>query len=487
VELYKWSTTAASNDSSVPDGAPNGWLGANVNEWARETMARVRQHASDAAYVDETWQLASVGVKTLVRNSTTQFSVQNCDATAHFTADRRIRIVGATTAHGWVTSSSFSSPHTTVNVTMDGGDVPSSPTQALVHVDSRLRNAAYFKTGAGNLLDADRVDGYQAADIFGPSIHAEALVNGSMTIWQRGTSGSAPAGARTYHADRWWTNPTGAAVTVARGSNAISGSVSPYIKGITGATSVTTCEIAGQRIESILTNYLKTTVTISAFITNATGGALVVDLMLGTPAAADDFTTVTNRLTQSLASITNGSTVRVSHTVDISGYTNLGNGLEIKFRTPSGALDSGTKFVGITEIQIDRSPTFSFFRFRPFNEELARCQRYYQKTFAYGVVPAQNWVGAGTGLPAGAFVIPGSAASTGSDNAGGSWVFSTPMRIAPTITTFNPRAANDQARRIDDADSATITTTATDSMANFAISANADRPYCFGVTASAEL
>lgn len=437
MQLYRWSTAAANNNASVPDGAPEGWLGANVNNWARETMAQVRAHASDAAYVDETYQLASVGTKSLTRNSTTQLVVQGCDATAHFTADRRIRIVGATTDHGFVTSSSYSAPDTTVNVVMDSGDVPASPTQVLVHVDTKIRGGAYYKTGSGNLLDADKLDSYHAADIFGPAIYAEAIVNGGFSVWQRGTSSvSCPAGSRTFRADRWFTNPSGAAVTAERTTTTPTGAISRYGLKVTGAASVTTCDIAGQRIESYLIPYIKTTVCISALVKNDTGGTLDLELLLGTPGSADDFTTVTNRATVSIASVTSGASERIFDVIDISGYTNIDNGLEIKFRAASGSLDSALKSVTITEVQIDRSTLFSRFRLRQIPDEMVRCKRYYRKTFAQSVAVAQN-----SGSLAGALHCQMNAQGTGSPRGGVQWQFAVPMRTTPTITTYNPTAA----------------------------------------------
>lgn len=490
MNLYKWSTTAASNNSAVPDGAPEGWLGQNVNDWARETMARIREQASDSAFIDETYQLTSVGAKTLVRSSATQVTIQNCDATSVFTTDRRVRIVGATTEYAFVTSSSFSSPNTLVNVTMDSGTVPTSPTQILVHVDPRIRNGAYAKTGAGNGLNADKLDGYHVLDIFGPTLFAEALVNGSMMVWQRGTSGSCPAGSRTYHADRWWTNPSGAAVTCARTTTTPTGAVSRYAKQITGATSVTTCEIAGQRIESYLIPYLKTTVTVSALVKNDTGADLDLDLLLGTPAAADDFTTVTNRYTTTIATIASGTSARVQDFITVSGFTNIDNGLEIKFRTPSGALDSAGKSVTITEIQIDRASVFSYFRLRTFPDEFMRCRRYYQKTFAYETAPAQNWAGAGSGAPAGALIMPGSSHSPG-PNTGVSWQLPQPMRATPTVTTYNPRSAAATAVQIDGTGDYTLTVTAATSLVNFAVDTTslggADQAIVFGAAAESEL
>lgn len=488
MQLNRWSTTAANNNAAVPDGAPEGWLGSNVNDWGREVMARVREQASDAAYIDETYNLTPSGVKSLTRNSTTQFSVLNCDATSHFTANRRIRIVGSTTGYGYVVSSTFSSPNTNVDVVMESGDVPTAPTVASVHVDTRIRSGAYSAAGAGGGLDADKLDGLHAADILGPSIHAEALTNGSMMVWQRGTSGSCPAGTRTFHADRWWTNPAGAAVTCERTTTTPTGAVSRYAKKVTGAASVTTCDIAGQRIEAYLIPYIKTTVTFSALVQNDTASLLTLSLLLGTPSAEDNFATVVNRLTQSLTTITAGSSQRVSYTVDISGYTNINNGLEVIFRVPSPNLNDPAKSVTITEIQIDRATTFSHFRYRPFPDEFLRCKRYYQKTFAYETAPAQNWAGGGAGLPAGALAIPGSSFATGSDNTGVSWPLSEPMRATPSVTTYNPRAADAQARDINDSNSKVVTVTASTSLINLAISANtADRAYCVGVAADAEL
>lgn len=439
MNLYKWSTTAASNNSAVPDGAPDGWTGANVNEWARETMAAARTQASDAAYIDETYQLTTVGAKSLSRTSTTQFKVLACDATAHFTTGRRVRVVGATTDYGFVTSSSYSAPDTTVNVTMDSGDVPTSPTQALVHVDAQIRGAAYKTTGAGNGLDADTLDTYHASQIYGPSIYAEALVNGSMLVWQRGTSStSCPVGTRTMRADRWFTNPAGAAVTAARTTTTPTGAISPYALLVTGATSVTTCTVAGQRIESYLMPYIRTTVTISALVKNDTTASLTLSLLLGTPAAADDFTTVTNRLTQTLTAITSGSSQRVSHTVDVSGYTNIANGLQVEFQAPSGALDAGTKSITITEIQIDRASSFSFFRFNPFPDELLRCQRYYEKTFDYGTVPAASAGFTGS--------LGGAGNDVNANNCVISWPHVQKRASGGTLTTYNPSAAGTGAR-----------------------------------------
>ena len=74
------------------------------------------------------------------------------------------------------------------------------------------------------------------------------------------------------------------------------------------------------------------------------------------------------------------------------------------------------------------------------SEIILDCLRYYQKTFAPATVPAQN-IGVGTGESTwvgtnlGAF-----------DNRSASILYTVPMNIIPTITFFNPAAANGQVR-----------------------------------------
>ena len=62
---------------------------------------------------------------TPTRVSDTSFSVSG-DQTAHYAANRRIRITDSSTLYGWIDSATFSSPNTTVTVTLDSGTISSS-------------------------------------------------------------------------------------------------------------------------------------------------------------------------------------------------------------------------------------------------------------------------------------------------------------------------------------------------------------------------
>lgn len=91
-------------------------------------------------------------------------------------------------------------------------------------------------------------------------------------------------------------------------------------------------------------------------------------------------------------------------------------------------------------------------------KDLDKCQRYYAKTFNQGVAVAQN-----SGSALGAFIIshPIAAAVVSSL----SWRYPKPMRIAPTITAYNPAAANALFRNLTggaDSGAASFTETGTD-------------------------
>jgi hypothetical protein len=142
--------------------------------------------------------------------------------------------------------------------------------------------------------------------------------------------------------------------------------------------------------------------------------------------------------------------------------TNNGTGAQVTFGLGVGSSVSGTagawvagaklsatgavSVVGtngatfyITGVQLEAGSVASPFERRDFGRELILCCRYYQKTFPLTTAPAQNAGNAGC-------VIAG---NTGASGFGVQmvWRFPVRMRATPsTITTYNPAAANANAR-----------------------------------------
>lgn len=102
-----------------------------------------------------------------------------------------------------------------------------------------------------------------------------------------------------------------------------------------------------------------------------------------------------------------------------------------------------TDLFAITGVSITLGGTpipqdMSFFT-RPFLEELTLCKRYYEKSFNYATAPAQN-AGTSTGETVSAAIVGGANPSR--------WhvPFKVGKRAAPTVTFYNPSAANAQVR-----------------------------------------
>lgn len=255
-----------------------------------------------------------------------------------------------------------------------------------------------------------------------------ALINGGMEFWQRGTSINCAAGSRTYTADRWFVQPAGASMSVVRSALVPATGRSRYSQQLTGAASITTVN-AGQRIRAANIPQIKGTVVFQAQVYNGTGAAFTPTLLLGTPAAVDDFTTVTNRLTQVLQSCANGQFTQVSFSVDISDYTNIDNGLQVELQFPSGLLVA-TKDVKLTELMLQLGSVPTIFERPPLSVTYNLCLPYYQKSFPLDTAPAQGAGMAGTVVTV--------TASTGAGSGSESIRFNPPMRSTPTITTYTP-------------------------------------------------
>ena len=114
----------------------------------------------------------------------------------------------------------------------------------------------------------------------------------------------------------------------------------------------------------------------------------------------------------------------------ITGSATGGTDLNIEFNTGTLSL-----------VQFEKNLAPTPFEHRFYNNELALCQRYYYKTFPQATVPAQN-----AGLD-GAFLF-GNPATSSPGVFTPNLRFPVLMRTNPTITLYNPSAANAQIRNI---------------------------------------
>lgn len=113
--IESYSTTPASNNASPPNGWPESMAPSSVNDCARQLMADIRTLAEDA-------QWFNYG-NTPTRVDDNTFTVAT-DLTARYHVGRRLKLTGSATGYCTISATSYSAPNTTVDVTMDSGNIP---------------------------------------------------------------------------------------------------------------------------------------------------------------------------------------------------------------------------------------------------------------------------------------------------------------------------------------------------------------------------
>jgi hypothetical protein len=288
------------------------------------------------------------------------------------------------------------------------------------------------------------------------------LINSSFEVWNEATAATSSA-TQAWRAECWYVTASGAAVTSERSTTVRTSNRARYSIQLNGAASVTTVQL-GHRIESCDVPKIAGTVTFQAWVYNGSGASFQPSLLVYTAGSIDSWGAPTARLTQTLQSCADAAWTQVSHTVDISGYTNLANGVTIELRIPSGSMVAGDT-VRIMEPMLCLAGQVASFEVEPVPETERRCERFFEKSFSRGTAPAQN---AGGGL--GELVWPASLAGT-SVNRSQTVIFRTPKRTTPTMTGYNPNAANAQARDIFTPADCTSTTFTSNAEVGFRVTA----------------
>jgi hypothetical protein len=116
----------------------------------------------------------------------------------------------------------------------------------------------------------------------------------------------------------------------------------------------------------------------------------------------------------------------------------------------AGAADTVTIDDVQLEIAANANWTAAAYQRRDFDEQLNKAQRHFAKTFIYGTAPAQNAGSVGV-----AYFV-----SQAAINGGMTWRFPRQMRATPSITTFNPAAANANCRNFTNSTDLTATASA---------------------------
>jgi len=206
------------------------------------------------------------------------------------------------------------------------------------------------------------------------------IINGDMRIDQRNDGASVSSGINslTYTVDRWSVAASNAAVTVQR-----LGTAAEYYLNVTGAASVTACNIR-HRIESKnIADLAGSTVTLSFKCSSSSLTSLSTALVYAD--SVDNFATGTVISSVNI-SITSTPTI---YSTSFSLPANAANGVQVIFSL--GAFTSGT--FTLTDVQLEPGSIVTPFERRSYGDELALCQRYYESIGAtYSIASQANVV-----------------------------------------------------------------------------------------------
>ena len=297
------------------------------------------------------------------------------------------------------------------------------------------------------------------------------IINGAMQVAQRGTSATGVGGNASYPTlDRFRQNTSNTAGRFTMSQVAVTDLAgfanALKIECTTADTSIASNElgIIMQRFEGQDLQRLKKgtssaePVTVSFYVKGNASATYTLEL-------ADNDND--RQISQTFSVTTSWNRVSLTFAGDTSGALgdDNGNSFELNFWIHAGSnfnsgtlsttwtsttnanrasssatsfFDSTDRELFITGLQMEIGEQATPFEHRSFGDELAACQRYYQKTFAYATVPAQN-------LDTYSGSIMGVARSVTSTSAWepcGTWDLAVSMRATPSIVSFNPYVAN---------------------------------------------
>ena len=211
------------------------------------------------------------------------------------------------------------------------------------------------------------------------------IINGAMQVWQRGAG---PFAGNNYTADRWRCGDFNATIAVSQGTFTPASTYPNLFKNFLQydiqAPATTGDPNLQQRIEDCLTANGQT-VTLS-FWARCVSGTYEIGAWVANNSGGDGGVTDTKSVTLTT------TWTQYSMTFDIpevtGGTTGSSTYLRLNFLFP---MASGTGTIQFTGVQLEVGDTATPFEHRSYGQELALCQRYFQRsvqtvgtTFGYG-------------------------------------------------------------------------------------------------------
>lgn len=217
------------------------------------------------------------------------------------------------------------------------------------------------------------------------------LRNGTMDIWQRGTSINCPAGTPTYTADGWYAVAAGAAAVASQQAGRL---YTQNCLRITGAASLSTF-FAHQRIEGKIVAPLTGQIcTFQGWLYNSTGSSITPSLTVLHANALDNWGAATTDINAvALPICPNGQWTQIAYSFTASA--SAANGLQVQLNF-GNALNGVGNYIQLTELDLRATPAATSgaingspppVELRPITAEFPFCQRYFATSYDNNLAP----------------------------------------------------------------------------------------------------
>lgn len=195
------------------------------------------------------------------------------------------------------------------------------------------------------------------------------IINGKMEIAQRGANFTAAAGVGQFTVDRFSVLASGSSIAISQVSGFAGFSKALRLSGATGNTTTN----LRQRIEGAnCADLASKQATLSCLVNSSTARNAI--LVISVANSFEDFSASTPNMFTTLPLNAGENFISATTTLPV----NAGNGFQVEIRFPN--LTSGT--VDVTGVQLEAGSVATPFEHRPYGQELALCQRYYEEVYA---------------------------------------------------------------------------------------------------------
>jgi len=258
-----------------------------------------------------------------------------------------------------------------------------------------------------------------------PLANRNLIINGDMRIAQRGTSVAGITGSNYYTCDRWrflaasvgtWTQTQSTDVPTGQGfANSLKMECTTANALSAGSNGSIVTRLEGQNLQHLKKGTSNAeSLTMSFWVKSNKTGTLTASLFDGdnTRWISKSYTIDTaNTWEQKTLTFTgditgafdndNGSSLHIYMWLMVgTDYTSGTLATSWESYTPANAVDSSqinladstSNYINITGVQLEVGDTATPFEHRPYDMELARCQRYFCSSFNAGVAPANGVV-----------------------------------------------------------------------------------------------